>query len=141
MPTVNELFPSKYLAASDLKGKDWVVRIQSITPAEEVGQAKDVRPILFFHEFPKGLVLNKTNAKRISKLYGGQTDDWIGKRVTLYPSECDFRDETVDCIRVRKEPPPVSEPDPDDDELDDEERAALEAIRKKKAAKKQAATT
>ena len=137
MPTVSELFPSKHLAANDLKGVDWDVKVKSITPAEEVGQAKDVRPIVYFHEFTKGLVLNKTNAKRIQKLYGSETDDWIGKRITLYPSECDFKDETVDCIRVRKNAPAPLSPEPEDDDgLDEEELAALEAVRKRKAEKK-----
>lgn len=99
------LFPSKYLAAADLRGQDRVVQVSKIVGAEEVGQAKEKRPVLYFSGVEKGMVLNKTNAKRIAKLYGNNTDGWIGKSVTLYPSECDFRDEVVPCLRVRDSMP------------------------------------
>jgi hypothetical protein len=78
-------------------------------------------------------VLNRTNAKRIAKLYGPDTDKWLGKPITLYPSECDFGDETVPCLRVRPEAPQIDDPD---DDLDEEEQAALDAVRKRKAEKK-----
>ncbi len=127
------LFPSKWLAAADLMGDDRIVQVKQIIPSEEVGQSKDKRPVVYFQGVEKGLVLNKTNAKRIAKLYGPDTDKWIGKSITLYPSECDFGDETVPCLRVRPEAPQVEDPD---EELDEEELAALEAVRKRKAEKK-----
>jgi hypothetical protein len=99
------LFPSKYLQAADLEGSDQVVTIKIITPVEEVGQSKDKRPVVYFDGVTKGLVLNKTNAKRIAKLYGNDTAAWIGRPITLYPSECDFGDETVPCLRVRDSVP------------------------------------
>lgn len=127
------LFPSKWLAAADLMGEDRIVQVKQIIPSEEVGQSKDKRPVVYFQGVEKGLVLNKTNAKRIAKLYGPDTDKWIGKSITLYPSECDFGDETVPCLRVRPEAPQVEDPG---EELDEEELAALEAVRKRKAEKK-----
>ena len=127
------LFPSKWLAAADLNGEDRIVQIKQIIPSEEVGQSKDKRPIVYYQGVEKGMVLNKTNAKRIAKLYGADTDKWIGKFITLYPSECDFGDETVPCLRVRQDAPQV---DADDEDLDEEELAALEAVRKRKAEKK-----
>jgi hypothetical protein len=132
MPNVAQLFPSKYLAAIDLNGNDHDVKIQSLTPSEEVGQKKDKKPIVYFEGITKGLVLNKTNAKRIVKLYGNETDNWIGKTITLYPSECDYGDETVPCIRVRPEAP-AGKSSPD---LNDEDRELLEELKKAKAAKR-----
>jgi hypothetical protein len=127
------LFPSKWLAAADLMGEDRIVQVKQIIPSEEVGQSKDKRPVVYFQGVEKGLVLNKTNAKRIAKLYGPDTDKWLGKPITLYPSECDFGDETVPCLRVRPEAPQIDDPD---DDLDEEEQAALDAVRKRKAEKK-----
>ena len=127
------LFPSKWLAAADLNNEDRIVQIKQIIPSEEVGQSKDKRPIVYYQGVEKGMVLNKTNAKRIAKLYGADTDKWIGKFITLYPSECDFGDETVPCLRVRQDAPQV---DGNDEDLDEEEQAALEAVRKRKAEKK-----
>ena len=134
MSDIATLFPSKWLAAADLKDEPKDVQIKQIIPSEEVGSEKQKKPILFFKGVEKGLVLNKTNAKRIAKLYGNDTDEWIGKFITIYPSECDFRDETVQCIRVKPEAPKMDEP-ADDDDLTDEEMAALiKAKRKKKSA-------
>ncbi len=104
------LFPSNYISAADLEGQDRVVVIARIVASEEVGQKKEKRPILYFAGIQKGLVLNKTNGKRIAKLHSNDTDSWIGKAVTLYPSECDFGDETVPCVRVRDSVPVVAPP-------------------------------
>lgn len=125
------LFPSNYLAAADLEGQDRDLKIKAIVPSEEVGQKKDKRPIVHFYNMPKGLVLNKTNAKRIAKLYGPDTDNWIDKFVTLYPSECDFGDETVPCLRVRPEAPSNSQK-PEQDDLTDEQ---LEELLRRRRAK------
>lgn len=60
---------------------------------------------------PHKFVLNKTNAQTIAKVLGSpETDDWRGKRITLYPTTCQAFGETVDCVRVRdKAPPPKAE--------------------------------
>ena len=57
---------------------------------------------MYFLEVPRGLVLNRTNVKRIINLYGNDTDQWTGKKLTLYPSEADFAGNVVPCIRVRE---------------------------------------
>jgi len=108
----HSMFPSLRIAAEDLGGRDHVVTIAKVIAAEEVGVTKEKKPILYFANQPKGLVLNKTNAKRIAKLYGPNTEGWIGKPVTLYPSECDFQGETVPCVRVRESAPAMTAPQP-----------------------------
>jgi len=56
----------------------------------------DKRPVVYFepnsmfHDrqgHPRGLVLNKTNAKSIAALYGAETDKWIGQPVILFPHD------------------------------------------------------
>ena len=101
------LFPSDYVAASDLCRQDVTVVIASITQ-EEVGESKDLLPVLRFAGMKKGMVLNRTNAKRIAAMYGNDCDGWVGKPITLYESETEFRGETVPCIRVRPEQPKPS---------------------------------
>jgi len=95
------LFPSNYLRAGDLDG-DTPVTIKSLILEEINGEQK---PVLYFIEEAKGLVLNKTNGKTIASLHGSETDDWPGKKIILYPTEVDFRGETVAAIRVRREIP------------------------------------
>lgn len=101
---VRALFPSKFVAAHDLCGQDVAVVMAGIK-VEKVGADEEQRPVIYFQGMAKGLVLNRTNARRIEQLYGADTDAWMGKPITLYPSETDFAGETVPCIRVRSEPP------------------------------------
>ena len=83
MPSMNDLFPSNYLKAADFE-EDATLTIKALRQ-EKIGQGKDAddKWILFFKEEKKGLVLNKTNANTLCKLYGDDTDDRIGKQVTL----------------------------------------------------------
>ena len=58
---------------------DWVV-------VEEIGEGKDrqAKPVLYFHNREKGLVLNVTNARTIEDAYGTETGDWAGQLVELF---------------------------------------------------------
>lgn len=51
------------------------------------------------------LLLNKTNAAVIARLYGNNPFKWVGKYITLFPSTTDSPQGTVDCIRVRPQVP------------------------------------
>jgi hypothetical protein len=106
---VRSMFPSKFVAAQDLCGQDVTVVIAGIK-VEKVGSDEEQRPVIYFQGMHKGMVLNRTNARRIEQLYGGETDAWLGRPITIYPSETDFAGETVPCIRVRAEPAPFSPP-------------------------------
>lgn len=134
MPKLNDLFPTNYLKAADFEDGDAVLTIKKFTQ-ETLGQGRDAAEkwIVFFKEMDKGLVLNKTNANAIAKLYGDDTDDWIGRQVTLFATEVQFKDEMVEAIRIRSKPPkaaakakvkaaaPPREPGDDDDEDEDSE--------------------
>lgn len=101
---VNDLCPPQHLEAADLCGKDVIVTIKSFSH-HEVGAKKEVKGVVFFEEFKRSMVLNRTNAGRIAKLYGVDTDKWIGKKITLYESEASLAGNTVPCIRVREKAP------------------------------------
>ena len=100
---INEAFPSKYLKADVDILPDVPVHL-TITGVEieNVGSAskQETKPVLSFKETKKGLVLNKTNATTISKLYGPDTDAWTGKRITLLWKEVEFQGEMTPGIRV-----------------------------------------
>lgn len=107
------LFPSKFLKAWDLRGEQITLTIAEVKKNEElvmVGGQKDVKPSLYFEEIrrkakdpddEKRLVLNKTNMRIVKLLHGKNTKDWIGKKITLYPTETLFGGEYVEAIRVR----------------------------------------
>lgn len=97
---VNEAFPSNYLRAADLQGREATVSISHVT-MEEIGQTKEPKPVLYFTGKEKGIILNKTNATNISAAYGPDTDDWTGKFVTLFTAWVDFQGRSVEAIRVR----------------------------------------
>ena len=100
----NELCPAPHLEAADLEGTEAVLTIKGVGKAI-VGKEKVEKGVVYFLEVPRGLVLNRTNVKRIINLYGNDTDQWTGKKLTLYPSEADFSGNVVPCIRVREKVP------------------------------------
>jgi len=109
------MFPTQYLASEEFTGKDVPltikdVRVENLRMSD--GGTED-KVILTFTKTDKKLVLNKTNATTIAKLYGGEARAWVGKTITLFPTECSAFGKTVDCIRVRSTKPkhkPASDP-------------------------------
>ena len=96
-----KLCPSPHLEAADLEGADKTFTIKAVRFAV-VGAEQVEKGVIDFDEVDRGFVLNRTNLKRVIKQHGGETDDWVGKELTLYPSETDFGGKTVPCIRVRE---------------------------------------
>jgi hypothetical protein len=97
---VNQAFPSKYIKASDLQGRDVNVVIADAI-IEEIGQTKDKRLVCYFQGKEKGLVVNRTNALMIADLYGNDTDEWTGKEIVLYSTRVPFQGQMTDAIRVK----------------------------------------
>lgn len=81
MANINSLFPGKYLAASELEQGDVVMMIRELKI--ETIDGTEQKPVLFFQNFDRGMVLNKTNAMRVAALYGEDYDQWSGQPVTL----------------------------------------------------------
>lgn len=100
---ISAAFPSKYLRAADLDGRQITVEIANVE-LEEVGTGEEPKPVLYFQGKAKGVVLNKTNAHTISAVYGDDTDDWIGQGVTLFSAHVDFQGRSVESIRVKIPP-------------------------------------
>jgi hypothetical protein len=101
MPNIADAFPSKYVKASDLQGVEPVVTMDRVE-FEPVGQKREMKAVLYFQGKEKGLVLNKTNANKITELTGSAiTEEWEGQRIRLYATETQFGGDTVDCIRVK----------------------------------------
>ena len=132
---VRSLFDNAYLYAYDLQGRDVTVTIAKVTGGTLVGTGgkSNKKPILFFQGAKKGLALNITNARTIAAMYGGfDSDGWVGKRITLYPTTTQFGSQTVECVRIRpgipgakvKDTPPLDAPHEREPGADDDETAA-----------------
>lgn len=100
-------FPSKYFKAADV-AKPLHLKIQDV--GEEAMRDGTSKPILFFRDELKGLVLNKTNAVTLVDAFGGNEVDWAGKQVTLVSETVTFGGKRVDAIRVQI-PDPVLDAD------------------------------
>lgn len=98
------LFPSQYLAAADLQGKDATVEIEAtnIDLLMIEGGAKKRSLIIRFVGKEKKFVANTTNQRSIAELHGKEILAWAGKKITLYPTKCNFKGKPVDCLRVRE---------------------------------------
>jgi hypothetical protein len=60
----------------------------------------------------KPLILNKTNCKIITKVYGTPyIEEWAGKQIKLYVTQVKAFGDTVDALRIRQEKPVQKKPD------------------------------
>ena len=106
MPDYRTMFDSDYVASWDLNG-DVTVTIEKVEAGEVQNRegGKQRKPVIHFTEAKKPLVGNKTNCKTIAAMYGKKTEDWKGKKITLYATTCEGFGDVLDCIRVRPEVP------------------------------------
>jgi len=121
----DDVFPSKYLKASDLNGKPIVVTIDS-APLEVLKNPEgkeQSKVVLYFRGAKKALPLNVSNWDTVAEICGEDTDDWPGGRIELYATKTQMGGKMVECIRVRAPrdeaaktatPPKPAEPEADD---------------------------
>jgi hypothetical protein len=106
-------FPSRYLKAADLRGKEVTLHVHDINrdDLQLGGGGKKSALVVDLVEMQKRpeaerkqLVLNKTNAMRIAWHHGSEMNAWVGKPFKLHASTTQMRvggeTRTVDCIRV-----------------------------------------
>jgi arabinogalactan endo-1,4-beta-galactosidase len=107
---ISEEFPSKYLKASDLQGRDVKV-IMANVEREKLGD--DMKLVLYFKGKEKGVVLNKTNSNTIVDAYGDDTDDWYDQELILFSVMVDFQGKVGPAIRCRVPTARDRKPKPD----------------------------
>jgi hypothetical protein len=124
---ISQLFPSKFVKAADLNGKTITLTIAKLV-VEELGHGneKERKPVLYFQKATKGLVLNRTNTMTIAGLYGDESDDWPGKRISIYPTRVRAFGSMQDTIRVREEIP--AEPKPQAHAVQVEDAAEIDDV-------------
>lgn len=111
---ISGAFPSRYLRAADLQGKQAAVVMSHVT-METIGD--DERPVLYFKGKDKGLVLNKTNANTIADMFGDDTQDWRDGEILLFETSVEFQGKIMAGIRCRI---PPRKPEPKPPEIDGE---------------------
>jgi hypothetical protein len=110
MPTIDDLFPSKFMKVLDLGGKAEVVviiRDCNVEVLETTDGRKNTKMVLYF-EPPygqKGLPLNKTNFESVAKVTGEpNADNWVGHKLCLYPAQAAMGKTIYDVIRIKAPP-------------------------------------
>lgn len=110
MVDIRDLHQSNRIKCSDLKGQDVTLKIRDYEIVEMgEGETEFQKLELGFHGQKKRFLLNITNQTTIAMMYGLDSDDWIDKDITVYPSETEFAGKMVDCIRIRRETPSIRE--------------------------------
>ena len=101
MPKVSEMIQSKFLRKEDLDD-DVLVTIKKIALEDVPGDGGEQRWVCYFRELPKGLVLNVTTIRTLESAFGGDTDDWVGGKVTLFVDPgVQYKGKVVGGVRLR----------------------------------------
>ena len=103
---MSQAFPTKFLSEADLRDGNGEPTSFNLVVSRVVMEtldtdSNDSKPVVYFSNAQKGLVLNKTNANNIAVFLGDETDTWTGQSIEVYPATTDFQGRTVACIRVR----------------------------------------
>ena len=104
-----KLINPDYLGAYSLEpGQDMILTIKSV--AKEMitgtGGKQEECIVCRWVEDQKPMILNVTNCKTISKmLKTPYVEKWAGHRVQIYATTTKFAGDTVECLRIRKDPP------------------------------------
>jgi hypothetical protein len=106
MPRGDEVYVSKWLKASDLEEDEATFTItgSDITTFKERSGQEKQQIYLEFQETEKPLGLNKTNYSVLQSIFRSpETDDWIGKKIVVFVTQCQMPDGSMgDCIRIKR---------------------------------------
>jgi hypothetical protein len=119
MALISSYRKSKYLNKADLADGPAVVTVDSVLD-EEVGEEREIKPVLYFREDVKPWIANMSGLEDIAAISGSEdTDDWAGTRLEIYvdPS-IKFGGKRVGGIRVRALPKKAGS-ETEDPELND----------------------
>lgn len=99
------MYPGRYLKGVELRaaGKPVTLTIDRIDPRHELEGKKgdkEFKPVMFFKETEKALVLNKTNATSCGACFGRNPNTWPGKRLVLIPEKVKVGRESKEAVRI-----------------------------------------
>ncbi len=96
-----DAYPSRWLGHANFN----VPRVLTIKHVEMVGidgddGTKEDKPVVYFHEHPKGLVLNKTNFLMLAALLGEDSDSWKDGECEVYKDMTSYKGKPMPCVRI-----------------------------------------
>jgi hypothetical protein len=104
------LTSTEYLGAYSIPdGKDLVLTIDRVAKERVTGNNGKKEELMVCHFKERDtlpMILNKTNAKTITKLVGSPfVEEWSGHKIALYADTTRFGGEIVECLRIRSYAP------------------------------------
>lgn len=91
-----------YIGSQDCQ-QDTIIEITKVVREMVTGNGgkKEECTVAYLKDM-KPFILNRTNSKMITKLLKSPyIEDWVGKRITVYPTMTSVAGEQVECLRVR----------------------------------------
>lgn len=102
-----QLVNPNYLGVYSLpNGKDIILTIDKVVRelVTSEGGKKEECTVIHFKEKQKPMILNRTNSKMITKLYGTPyIEEWSGHKIKIGASTTKLKGENVECLRIRDE--------------------------------------
>jgi hypothetical protein len=103
---IDTMFPSRFLCAADLTkhpqgGRLTIKNVVSESMRDFMTGDSVSKYVLYFEGHTKGMVLGKAVTRQIAKSLGNETDDWMGKEITLFVDSQKMFGETKPVIRAR----------------------------------------
>ena len=103
----DQLYPGTYLKAGEFDGKPVTLTITGVTREmlSNGNGSEEGAVIVSFSETEKKLVLVKTNGVCCRAMWGDDSGDWVGHKITLHPvPDASGLSESGLCIRVKGSP-------------------------------------
>jgi|GEM_PF-1493289 len=110
--TYDQLFPGRFIKAGEMDGKPTTLTIKDVYLDQLEGEDGREKPqaVVAFEQINREWALNKTNAQCLVAMWGPDSGEWIGKRVTLFPeNDASGLSDSGVCIRI-KGSPDISKP-------------------------------
>ena len=97
---------SRFMSAADFP-QEKKLRIKNVTVESVRGNSgrQEEKPVAWFTNHKKGLVLNATNRRTLQAALGDDMEKWANAIIIVFPTHTDYAGKTVGALRVRMPPP------------------------------------
>ena len=97
---------SRFMSAADFP-QEKKLRIKNVTVESVRGNSgrQEEKPVAWFTNHKKGLVLNATNRRTLQAALGDDMELWTDAIIVVFPTKTDFGGKLVGALRVRMPPP------------------------------------
>ncbi len=98
------LFPGRFIDAPMLKDRTVTISIAGVYQEEPPSGQKEPLNVIEIEGRDKEWSINKTNSRCLRAMFGDNPQEWVGRRVAIFPTTCESFGEIEDCIRIEGSP-------------------------------------